>query len=410
MPDRYASGAKLRRSGRLGWTVLPRGGTVPGMKPVLFLCFVLTLGACLAPDPASIEMAPRTQPQTQGEIAFVSRVFNDIQPQSIAEEREFCGLIGVDASYAVPDDAKISGNHRVKEIDMESDDPNHFHPDYFGKGKRWHEPNVDVMLKAYDEAERETRKKGVSIINATKGGKLEVFPRVNYDTLFKTSASRPKVLLFDMTRVGEATATGQLKQTLLADWSQSSICQVFHITPDRLGISLGGNFQEWSVREERDEIRSLLAQYDPDVVLFRPTPESPGLHSIAMEFIRDGGAMEAALELGAWAKPGEGRQAVFERPLEPTIARLSESVPEEYMEEVQIFGLNTGELMIFFHGHTENEQGAIEDIGVRYLLDHETHEVIKREEGFRSEMDDLPRSALMDFIVTLHIKLHAPNP
>ena len=98
MPDRYASGAKLRRSGRLGWTVLTRGGTVPGMKPVLFLCFVLTLGACLAPDPASIEMAPRTQPQTQGEIAFVSRVFNDIQPQSIAEEREFCGLIGVDAS------------------------------------------------------------------------------------------------------------------------------------------------------------------------------------------------------------------------------------------------------------------------------------------------------------------------
>ena len=117
-----------------------------------------------------------------------------------------------------------------------------------------------------------------------------------------------------------------------------------------------------------------------------------------------------AVELGAWSKPGEGRQAVFERPLDPTIAELSESVPEEYMEEVQIFGLNTGELMIFFHGHTENEQGAIEDIGVRYLLDHETHEVIKREEGFRSEMDDLPRSALMDFIVTLHIKLHAPNP
>lgn len=197
-------------------------------------------------------------------------------------------LIGVDASYAVPDDAKISGDHRVKEIDMESDDPNHFHPDYFGKGKRWHEPNVDVMLKAYEEAERETRTKGVSIINATKGGKLEVFPRTYYESLFKPKGSRPKVLLFDMTRVGEATATGQLKQSLLADWPQSKLCQVYHITPDRLGMSMSGSIQEWSVKRERDEIRSLLNQFDPDIVLFRPTPESPGLHAIAMEFIREG--------------------------------------------------------------------------------------------------------------------------
>ncbi|MEM6554524.1 MAG: PepSY-associated TM helix domain-containing protein [Pseudomonadota bacterium] len=117
-----------------------------------------------------------------------------------------------------------------------------------------------------------------------------------------------------------------------------------------------------------------------------------------------------AVELGAWSQPGEGRQPVFERPLDPTIAALSESVPEAYMEEVQIFGLNTGQLQIFFHGHKENDQGAIEDIGVRYLIDPQTHDVLKREEGFRSEMEDLPRSALMDFIVTLHINLHAPNP
>lgn len=117
-----------------------------------------------------------------------------------------------------------------------------------------------------------------------------------------------------------------------------------------------------------------------------------------------------AAELGTWSKPGDGPQPVFERPLDATLAVLSESVPDEYMEEVQLFGLNTGQLQVFFHSHAENDQRTMEDIGVRYLLHPDTHEVLKREQGFRSEMTDLPRSELMDFIVTLHVNLHAPNP
>ena len=67
------------------------------MRRLLLLSF-LPLAACFAPDPASIEMTPRSLPQNQSEIAFMSRLFNDIQPLSIAQEREYCGLIGVDAA------------------------------------------------------------------------------------------------------------------------------------------------------------------------------------------------------------------------------------------------------------------------------------------------------------------------
>lgn len=195
-------------------------------------------------------------------------------------------LIGVDASYALPDDAKISGNHRVKEIDMESDDPNHFHPDYFGKGKRWHEPNVDVMIKAYEEAKRATNTRDVSIINATKGGMLEVFPRAKYDSLFKTVDAHPRVVLFDMTKIGDPSATGQLKHSLFENWPKDKILQFCHLAPKTVGVDLNGKKHAHEVKEDNAVLLSLIDDFQPEVILYRPTPETPGLHSIAMDHIR----------------------------------------------------------------------------------------------------------------------------
>lgn len=62
------------------------------------LAVLILLAGCTIEDPATVQMTPRSQPQTQAEIAFMSRVFNDIQPISITERREYCGVIGVDAS------------------------------------------------------------------------------------------------------------------------------------------------------------------------------------------------------------------------------------------------------------------------------------------------------------------------
>ncbi|MEM1088693.1 MAG: PepSY-associated TM helix domain-containing protein, partial [Pseudomonadota bacterium] len=123
-----------------------------------------------------------------------------------------------------------------------------------------------------------------------------------------------------------------------------------------------------------------------------------------------------AAELGAWSQPGQQRQLVFERSLgleralKPTLVELAESVPEAYVEEIEISGRNDGQLQIVFHGHAENDQGETKDTRVLHLLDPDTHEVLNREEGFLSEMTNPPRSALMDFIVALHVNLHAPDP
>ena len=87
-------------------------------------------------------------------------------------------LIGFDHEYIVPE--KI-----VKHVIIsEADDVNHFHPDYFGKGFRWHDPNVERMEQSYLEARRYLEAQNVKVMNATTGGKLEVFERVEYSSLF----------------------------------------------------------------------------------------------------------------------------------------------------------------------------------------------------------------------------------
>ena len=90
-------------------------------------------------------------------------------------------MVGFDHSYSVPKEALVEG----AAITSTSDDPNHFHPGYFGKGYRWHDPRVDRMERAYRKARKAYDAAGREIYNATAGGELEVFERVDYNSLFK---------------------------------------------------------------------------------------------------------------------------------------------------------------------------------------------------------------------------------
>ena len=91
-------------------------------------------------------------------------------------------LIGFDHSYQIPTDTTVQ--QYTKEIISMSDDPNHFIPEYFGKGYRWHDPQVERMEVAYRRAREFFEADNRKIFNATVGGHLEAFPRVNYKELF----------------------------------------------------------------------------------------------------------------------------------------------------------------------------------------------------------------------------------
>jgi hypothetical protein len=89
-------------------------------------------------------------------------------------------LVGMDFSYTKPPSHEQQGNH----IHSHGDDPNHFHKDYFGKGKTWKDPRLGRVLRSYLRAKFEFESVGRRIVNATPGGELDLFPRVAFESLF----------------------------------------------------------------------------------------------------------------------------------------------------------------------------------------------------------------------------------
>lgn len=91
-------------------------------------------------------------------------------------------LIGCDTSYVVPKSVNQDGPDGL--ISTADDDPNHFTSAYFGKDAKWHKPHVERMHWHYAQAKRACDELGVDVFNATIGGELEAFLRVNYLDLF----------------------------------------------------------------------------------------------------------------------------------------------------------------------------------------------------------------------------------
>jgi hypothetical protein len=86
-------------------------------------------------------------------------------------------LIGVDHNFASKGDAN-------KSVVSQGDDQNHFLPNYFGKGITWQLPDLDTSEVGYTFAREAYRKAGREVVDATVGGKLTIFPKVEYNSLF----------------------------------------------------------------------------------------------------------------------------------------------------------------------------------------------------------------------------------
>lgn len=68
---------------------------------------------------------------------------------------------------------------------VEGGEHTHFSKDYHSAGEKWVTPNIEIGLKVFKKAKQFYEAHGGKIYNATKGGKLEVFPRVNYADVVK---------------------------------------------------------------------------------------------------------------------------------------------------------------------------------------------------------------------------------
>jgi len=86
-------------------------------------------------------------------------------------------LVGVDHSFT------SKGNPNTMVV-SQGDDSNHFDPSYFGKGFRWQLPDLDTSERGYWMARQAYEGSGRQVVDATIGGQLKVFPKVDYSSLF----------------------------------------------------------------------------------------------------------------------------------------------------------------------------------------------------------------------------------
>lgn len=86
-------------------------------------------------------------------------------------------LIGVDHNF------KTKGTPNIT-VTSQGDDPNHFSPNYFGEGAKWQLPDLEGSERAYRIARKAYEATGRKVLDATIGGKLTVFPKIDYYRLF----------------------------------------------------------------------------------------------------------------------------------------------------------------------------------------------------------------------------------
>lgn len=93
-------------------------------------------------------------------------------------------LLGMDHTWHLPtnQESMQDGYYRVL---VGGNEVNHFHQDYRKPGEKWTLPQPKEQEIAYRYAKDFIEDNGGIIKNATRGGKLEIFDRVVFDSLFE---------------------------------------------------------------------------------------------------------------------------------------------------------------------------------------------------------------------------------
>ncbi|MCB0177880.1 MAG: DUF115 domain-containing protein [Anaerolineae bacterium] len=90
-------------------------------------------------------------------------------------------LLGVDHYF------KAKGNPHALVV-SEGADPDHFSPDYFGKGVKWQLPDLATSEIAYKMAKDAFEQHSRRVVDATINGRLSVFPKVSFDEIIETKS------------------------------------------------------------------------------------------------------------------------------------------------------------------------------------------------------------------------------
>ncbi|MEE9910703.1 MAG: DUF115 domain-containing protein [Deltaproteobacteria bacterium] len=92
-------------------------------------------------------------------------------------------LVGVDLNYKIHDSVKYLKKRGLDIESQKDDDPNHFDPRYFGKNKKYHQPEETVVQNIFRNLKYLSGilpELDLKIINAGYDSKLDYFPKADF--------------------------------------------------------------------------------------------------------------------------------------------------------------------------------------------------------------------------------------
>lgn len=118
-------------------------------------------------------------------------------------------VVGNDMNYVVAKNVDVLTEEKNSKglyqniRSQKDDDPNHFDPRYFGKGKEYHQPTdviVNKIFSSLDLVAEEYKKSGVKIVNAGYNSMVQSFPKQNFYEALDYSQEKIDELFDDLVR------------------------------------------------------------------------------------------------------------------------------------------------------------------------------------------------------------------
>lgn len=138
---------------------------------------------CFSPDPNLTFLDTDFTGEEGFSAGLAGRIFEGFTVTNVALQMAYhmgfseVILIGVDHNY-------ITQGAANQAVVSQGEDPNHFTSNYFGKGFKWQLPDLAGSERGYTRAREAYSKAGRRILDATVGGRLTIFPKVDYTSLF----------------------------------------------------------------------------------------------------------------------------------------------------------------------------------------------------------------------------------
>jgi len=195
-------------------------------------------------------------------------------------------LIGVDHHFVTQGDPN-------QEVVSEGDDPNHFHPGYFGKGVRWHLPDLERSEKSYRMAKSVFEAAGRRILDATVDGRLTVFPKVDYRNFFSRPSMKTAAPMVEYeTDAGECLRQARdLTKAGKAAEASALLCEAIRRFPENAALAYAAGV----LTQQCSDRRNALPYFESSV---RLEPNNPHyLNALALGYHEVLGRSADALDL-----------------------------------------------------------------------------------------------------------------